>query len=80
MTLLGFGYVFLLGAATLYAWLIKKKKEMSLIPEFTVAKIGKQWIVNNSVRYMEPQDRQEVIRLLLEEIDTMDDGTEYDLG
>lgn len=80
MTVLGFSYVFLLGAASMYAWLIKKKKEMSLIPEFTVAKVFGNWQVNNYVKYMSPEDREVVIALLLEEIDKMDDGTEYDIG
>lgn len=74
---------FLLGATALSAyidyWNWKDRNRMGLLPQFTVQKIGEQWVCTNLVKGLSADDRDAVITVLLEEIDKMDDGTSYGL-
>lgn len=69
----------LLGATAMYTYMSYLEKKMGLLPQFTVQKINGEWHVNNLVKGLSVEDRDKVITILLEEVDKLDAGTQYNL-
>lgn len=71
---------FMLGMMSMALYLDYLKGKMSLLPQFTVQKIGDEWFVSNLVRGLSVEDREAVVQILLDEVDTLDHGTKFDFA